>query len=721
VAQDNVVVLPRGGLYVRTSAGAIQFGLPAETIKDSMALGLEVPTVYVVPSEPFDRRRGINVAECEFPAYYNFFLLKRRIRLLVEDAAAEARVRTVFSESLFGPSMPPQEGEFDPEYPIELRPDFKSESDHFRRNPEGKRLDVDTLVEFVRFDSDDRARITDRVVIERTSNGGYAVLDGETEIARAPARLDLPARISLGSQPSRNFEPPTFGVTVLGSSHGFDPAGKTTGFILWVGGRGLLVDPPVDATDNLREQGIPPKLIDGVILTHCHADHDSGTFQKILEEGRVNLYTTPTILGSFLKKYSALSGLPEDFLRRTFAFCPVKLGAPTRVHGAEIWFFYTLHSIPTVGFEAFYGGKSLAFSADSLFDPPRIRALQEKGVLSAARAEDLIDFPWHHTVVLHEAGVPPLHTPASVLAALPDDAKERLYVVHIAEKDVPKESGLKVAKVGLEHTIRIDVAPEPNAEAIEVLEAFCAVDLFRDFTLLRAREILQMARRRRVPAGTKIIAKGEIGDAFYIVAQGTFAVVQNGETVKTYQAGDYFGETALVLSKPRNADVIAESDAVLVQLDRYDFHYLLRGTGIPNRLVRLARMRDERSWEVFEKNSVLRALTSAQKTALQSFLTTSPVRAGEVLWRAGDPAECAYVVDEGAIALDAGGAHALAPFHSGAFVGEFDAIRQGNYLTTTARVSESGRLFEIARGDLAQFFEDNPGVLVSFLGAKFVE
>lgn len=229
-----------------------------------------------------------------------------------------------------------------------------------------------------------------------------------------------------------------------------------------------------------------------------------------------------------------------------------------------------------------------------------------------------------------------------------------------------------------------------------------------------------MARRVCVPAGHKIIARGALGDHFYIVAAGVAAAVEGERVLKTYHAGDYFGETALVLAQPRNADVIAQTDATLVAIGRYEFLYLLRGTNVPERLVRLARTREERAWEVIEKNSALRGLTSAQKTQLQSYLGARAVRAGEVLWHAGEGAEAAFLLDDGVVAIDAGGA-ALAPFRAGAFVGEFDAIRQGGALGSTARVLEGGRAFQIGRRDLEHFFQDNPGVLVSFLGTKFVE
>ena len=63
---------------------------------------------------------------------------------------------------------------------------------------------------------------------------------------------------------------------MLGSSHGFDPEKKTTGFVLWVNRRGIVVDPPLNSAAQLHASGVPSRLVDTVILTHCHADHDSG-------------------------------------------------------------------------------------------------------------------------------------------------------------------------------------------------------------------------------------------------------------------------------------------------------------------------------------------------------------------------------------------------------------------------------------------------------------
>lgn len=42
----------------------------------------------------------------------------------------------------------------------------------------------------------------------------------------------------------------------------------------------------------LADRICSPSLIAGVIVTHCHADHDAGTFQKVLLDEQVNIIST---------------------------------------------------------------------------------------------------------------------------------------------------------------------------------------------------------------------------------------------------------------------------------------------------------------------------------------------------------------------------------------------------------------------------------------------
>lgn len=266
-------------------------------------------------------------------------------------------------------------------------------------------------------------------------------------------------------EPPPTFHPPSFGVTVLGNSHGFDKSGSVSGYVLWINGRGVMIDPPPYSSATLEREGIRPRTIVGIILTHCHADHDAGAFQKVLTGSPVVVITTPTIYKSFIRKYAALSALSPALLRHSHRYKPAVIGQPLRFQGATFHFTYTLHTIPCVGFRVEWRGRSMVFTGDHFNSPEAIDMLQEKGVLSKARADDLRYLPLQETdLLLHEAGAPPIHTPLDVLEKLPDRVKKRMYVVHTSA--LPDGCELRVAPTGTAGTIRLDQS-QPGHRSLE--------------------------------------------------------------------------------------------------------------------------------------------------------------------------------------------------------------------------------------------------------------
>ena len=124
------------------------------------------------------------------------------------------------------------------------------------------------------------------------------------------------------------FKPPLFGVTFLGTSHGFDGAGSTTGFVIWINGRGVAVDPPPHAALMLATQGIPPQLVDAMIITHCHSDHDAGAVQRLLTEPGLTVLSTASIISAVLRKHSALTRIPAPRLETLGALRLVRFPLP---------------------------------------------------------------------------------------------------------------------------------------------------------------------------------------------------------------------------------------------------------------------------------------------------------------------------------------------------------------------------------------------------------
>jgi len=51
----------------------------------------------------------------------------------------------------------------------------------------------------------------------------------------------------------------------------------------------------------------------------------------------------------------------------------------------------------------------------------RLNELVQQGVISQKRCDNLCSNIWSHDLILHEAGVPPIHTPMKVLSNLPNE------------------------------------------------------------------------------------------------------------------------------------------------------------------------------------------------------------------------------------------------------------------------------------------------------------
>jgi len=483
--------LPRGGYLVKTSYGPVQFGAPPETIKDTMVSADGVPSVFLLPRKLFYVDRGISTAELEFPIYYNFFVKQRKIQILC-TRDQKRRISRVIQEAIFGPENLDLRYEYYGGERFHAYPNLKKEMDFFRANPFKKGALLE-LEDFVIFRTFSRGKIElDGVQVE-SEHRGFLIRDQGKVVARLPENIQTrPIRdvVDVAAEP---FGPPAFGLTAIGSGHGFLPGAKTSGFILWVNRRGILIDPPVDSTDWLEDNEINTKIVDSIILTHCHADHDAGTLQKVLEEGRVVIFSTRTILSSFMRKYAALTGLTENELARLCNMKPILIGEPLRIHGAEFHFRHTLHSIPTIGFDAYYQGRSISYSSDTLYCPKTVQHLFDQGWMSHGRRDELVNFPSHHDLVIHEAGMPPLHTGIEALENLPPEKQKNLHVTHLNPDDLRPDSKLVPILAGVEKSLILEVTPNPHSEAIEILNLMASCDLFQGFPADKAGEFLNIA------------------------------------------------------------------------------------------------------------------------------------------------------------------------------------------------------------------------------------
>jgi len=81
--------------------------------------------------------------------------------------------------------------------------------------------------------------------------------------------------------------------------------------------------------------------------------------------------------------------------------------------------------------------------------------------------------------------------------------------------------------------------------------------------------MLKSAVEKSVPAGSKLVEKGEKGAGFYLILDGQAEVVSDGEKLAEFGPGDFFGELAVIDGAPRTADVVALSETQCIVVSQW--------------------------------------------------------------------------------------------------------------------------------------------------------
>ncbi len=786
--EDLMTHLPRGGTIVTTVVGDIQFGIPPDTIKvssnspgresacahclkdllltslfslplffrqkqDSLKMGKSPPTYFVILGEMFDRQAGLNMAEFEFPAYFNFFCLKKKVTLICMPEL-EARVRAIFTETLLGPQdeLCRPKDDHGGDRDDTAYPRFREEGyylDGMRRT-----LSVDTLVNFMTFDARQEVTIDDKIKIKYDMfTKSFRVIDVPSrnkEIAKIiekftyvqaeedPDEAEAKRNLSVPIEEPAPFDLPKFGITILGNSHGFDVNGTTTGFVIWINGRGLMVDPPPLSTHALEKLSIPPRLIEGIILTHCHADHDAGTFQKMLKEQSVKIYTTQTIFDSFMRKYAAISGFGKEFLCQLLTHQPVKIGEPTHFHGAQFNFYYSFHTIPCIGFEVLFEGESMVYSADTNSDPALIEKMFAEGAIGQQRRDMLIEkspLRGEHSLIFHEAGVPPIHTPMKLLVDLEDWIKEKMFIVHVTGSQIPQGSGLKQAAVFDTLVIEMDQLDEVDA----ITRFMESIEIFGGIGKDQLSELAKSSEKKVYERGSTISVLGTEVKVLTIFTSGLAIEREesSGKLNRKYKPGDWTGENALVEDGCKTLFTITASTRVhTVEIPMSVVQPFVVDEKILSDIRAYAPLQSDGTWTAISQNMILKDLTNVQRThflnaleAPESYSTGNSIdiQSCGVLVMLGevqvllDPSS---VEDEDDLSTYRGKNRGIDFIDStvsvGSFLSDINTVLNDKITYVTCEALSDVKIRRLPRTKLIQFLIQYPGLMVQLLDTRIL-
>ncbi len=103
------------------------------------------------------------------------------------------------------------------------------------------------------------------------------------------------------------------------------------------------------------------------------------------------------------------------------------------------------------------------------------------------------------------------------------------------------------------------------------------VPMFRELPMTMLEEVASRMTPSHVAGGTAIVTEGEVGETFYVLADGSVEVTQRGTPLHRLGAGDSFGEIALLRDVPRTATVRAVGDVEVMLLERDAFLAVVSG------------------------------------------------------------------------------------------------------------------------------------------------
>jgi CRP-like cAMP-binding protein len=101
------------------------------------------------------------------------------------------------------------------------------------------------------------------------------------------------------------------------------------------------------------------------------------------------------------------------------------------------------------------------------------------------------------------------------------------------------------------------------------------IPLFQNLSARQLAAVDALVTTLDVASGRELIREGKAGCEFFLVVEGE-AEVRRGDTViATRGPGSFFGETALLLDRPRDASVVAKTAMTIEVIDRQAFRRLL--------------------------------------------------------------------------------------------------------------------------------------------------
>ncbi len=112
-------------------------------------------------------------------------------------------------------------------------------------------------------------------------------------------------------------------------------------------------------------------------------------------------------------------------------------------------------------------------------------------------------------------------------------------------------------------------------DSAKIIDALKKTPIFAKTSEESLNSLLKSAIQKTVPAGTKIVEKGQSGLGFYLVLSGKADVVSGAKKLAEVGEGGFFGELSVIDGAPRTADVVAKTDVTCLVVSQWAMRSLI--------------------------------------------------------------------------------------------------------------------------------------------------
>jgi CRP-like cAMP-binding protein len=253
-----------------------------------------------------------------------------------------------------------------------------------------------------------------------------------------------------------------------------------------------------------------------------------------------------------------------------------------------------------------------------------------------------------------------------------------------------------------------EVAETPSPNALPTIPLFS--DLPREAFI----DLFERCPLRHFAHGARVFEQGSLGDAFYVICEGSVRVFRHEgghrKELATLSSGAFFGEMALLSGAPRMASVeSAVDDTMLLEISAPVLAELSRQH--PQLAKALKKFCRERMLtNVMSHSPLFEPFSRKDRRALVERFRAREVKKNEVIVREGERADGLYVVLSGEVEARKGD-QVLSRLKEGELFGEISLLSK-TPATATVMSTRHTSLLRLPREDFDALILSHPQILV---------